>query len=203
MEPANVLRIDVSMQVGTASETVTVTDEAPMLKTENSATVYNINVEQLESLPILSVNGGGTSAATNGLRDPLCAAKDHAWNNLCREHQYDRERKFRHECSYRGYIETCRIPRAPRPCRPNQAPRPSKRWPSLRVITFLRGIRRDQRRCHERYHEIRTNRYHGTLYAYGVNEALNAAQPFSGLKNITPLRLRRQPRWAGEDSQAL
>ena len=28
-----------------------------------------------------------------------------------------------------------------------------------------------------------TNRYHGTAYAYGVNEALNAAQPFSGLKN--------------------
>ena len=28
-----------------------------------------------------------------------------------------------------------------------------------------------------------TNRYHGTAYANGVNEALNAAQPYSGLKN--------------------
>ena len=51
-------------------KTVTVTTEAPMLKTENSATVANITVQSLENLPIMSVNGGGTSAATAGLRDP-------------------------------------------------------------------------------------------------------------------------------------
>src|SRR5690349_9325741 len=68
VSPANVIRIDVLMQLGTTSDTVTVTDEAPMLKTENSATVYNVNFQQIENLPILAVNGGGTNAATNGLR---------------------------------------------------------------------------------------------------------------------------------------
>jgi hypothetical protein len=68
--PANVMRIDVPMEVGSASESITITTDAPMLKTENGAIVSNVSVNQIQSLPILQVNGGGTSAATNGLRDP-------------------------------------------------------------------------------------------------------------------------------------
>ncbi len=182
MEPANVLRIDVSMQVGTASETVTVTDEAPMLKTENSATVYNINVEQLESLPILSVNGGGTSAATNGLRDPYALLKTMPGTTYVASTSMTANGNSGMNVLIEGMTGNM----------PNPAGTTTMQTqPSAEAVQEVAVLTSNYS---AEYGVISgavmnvtmrsgTNRYHGTLYAYGVNEALNAAQPFSGLKN--------------------
>src|SRR5258708_3962231 len=57
---AAVLREDVTLQVGTASDSVTVNEAASLLSTENADVAHNITVNQLDSLPILGI---GTAAA--------------------------------------------------------------------------------------------------------------------------------------------
>ena len=184
VEPASVVRIDVPMEVGAASETVTVTTEAPMLKTENSATVANVTVQSLQNLPIMVVNGGGTSQATAGLRDPYAllmttpgtsyvastslSANGNSGMNILIEGMTG------NMVNPSGTITDQTQPSAEAVqevavLTSNYSPEYGNITGAIMNVTMRSG----------------TNQYHGSAYAYGVNEALNAAQPFSGLKNKT------------------
>ena len=67
-----VLREDISLQLGSSTESVTVTAESTLLKTENSELAHNVTIRQLDNLPILPVNGGGVSGvSSSGFRDPF------------------------------------------------------------------------------------------------------------------------------------
>jgi Carboxypeptidase regulatory-like domain len=58
---AQVTRVDVTLQIGAVSDSVTVESTAPMLKTESSEQSYNIANETLVNLP-MGVNGGTRGA---------------------------------------------------------------------------------------------------------------------------------------------
>ncbi|HLK50367.1 MAG TPA: TonB-dependent receptor [Bryobacteraceae bacterium] len=64
----NVLRIDIALEVGQATESVTVNAEASLLKTETADLAHNVNVEQLDNLPILGI--GNSNAGSSGIRNP-------------------------------------------------------------------------------------------------------------------------------------
>jgi hypothetical protein len=49
---AQTVRIDVAMQVGAATESVTVTADAPLLKTESAEQSFNIETERINALPL-------------------------------------------------------------------------------------------------------------------------------------------------------
>lgn len=182
VEPANVMRIDVPMQLGTASESVMVTTAAPMLKTENSATVYNVNFEQLENLPILPVNGGGSSAATNGLRDPYALVKTVPGTRYVASTSMSSNGNSGMNILIEGMTGNM----------PNPAGTVTMQTqPSAEAVQEVAVLTSNYS---AEYGNISgavlnvtmrsgSNHYHGTAYAYGVNEALNAAQPYSGLKN--------------------
>ena len=53
-----VLREDVSLQVGSAAESVTVSAEASLLKTESGETAHNITLKEMDELPLLGIRGG-------------------------------------------------------------------------------------------------------------------------------------------------
>ena len=55
---AQTLRIDINMTVGSISETITVSEEAPLLKTESGELSHNISSDLMDSLPMLSIGGG-------------------------------------------------------------------------------------------------------------------------------------------------
>ncbi|MEP6962688.1 MAG: carboxypeptidase-like regulatory domain-containing protein, partial [Acidobacteriota bacterium] len=61
-------RIDVVMEVGTAAESVTVTDTAPLLKTESGELSHNVKTDRLNNLPVLGIGAGRAGAA--GIRNP-------------------------------------------------------------------------------------------------------------------------------------
>ena len=69
---AQTLRMDVAMEVGATSDSVTVNAEASLLKTESGELVHNITVSQMQNLPLMPVNGIGQSAF--GFRDPYAVA---------------------------------------------------------------------------------------------------------------------------------
>lgn len=64
---AQTLRLDVTLEVGSASESVTVRAESTLLQTETGAMVKNINPQQIQNLPVLP--------ATGFIRDPLQLAQ--------------------------------------------------------------------------------------------------------------------------------
>ncbi len=63
---AQTLRLDVSLEVGAASDTITVNAEATLLQTESGEVSHNVTSSTLNELPVLQI--GGTSAT--GLRNP-------------------------------------------------------------------------------------------------------------------------------------
>ncbi|HXP83931.1 MAG TPA: TonB-dependent receptor [Bryobacteraceae bacterium] len=69
LQAAAVLREDVAMQVGAATEAVTVTEQASLLNSETADVAHNITVNQLDSLPILGI--GTASAGASGIRNPF------------------------------------------------------------------------------------------------------------------------------------
>jgi hypothetical protein len=65
-----IMREDVTLEVGASSESVTVTADSSMLKTESSVVSQNVTLSQLNNLPVLSVG-----ATNSGFRDPFSAAR--------------------------------------------------------------------------------------------------------------------------------
>ncbi len=62
------MKEDIALQVGVASDTVTVSAEASMLKTESGEMSHNITISQLDDLPLLGV--GTANSGTSGVRNP-------------------------------------------------------------------------------------------------------------------------------------
>jgi hypothetical protein len=62
---AQTLRIDISLEIGSISETVTVNADAPLLRTESGELAHNLAGNTLNELPILGFSGY--------IRDPFAA----------------------------------------------------------------------------------------------------------------------------------
>jgi hypothetical protein len=68
LQVAQTLRIDVTVEVGSASESVTVNEEAPLLKTESGELSHNVTTERMDNLPLLPT---GAAAGNSGIRNPM------------------------------------------------------------------------------------------------------------------------------------
>lgn len=64
-----VIKEDVPLEVGTASQAVTVTEQASLLETESAEVAHNVTLSQLDNLPLLGI--GATNAGTAGIRNPF------------------------------------------------------------------------------------------------------------------------------------
>jgi Carboxypeptidase regulatory-like domain/TonB dependent receptor-like, beta-barrel len=62
-------RVDVRLELGATTDTITITDEAPLLKTESGEISHTITTDEVSQLPVLTTNGGG--GAFGNIRDPL------------------------------------------------------------------------------------------------------------------------------------
>src|SRR5580700_4833577 len=60
------LRIDVILEIGSNSESVTVTEAAPLLKTESGELAHNVTGDTLNNLPVLGI--GAAAAGSTGIR---------------------------------------------------------------------------------------------------------------------------------------
>ena len=70
---AQTLRIDATLEVGNTSDTVTVTEAAPLLKTESGELSHNVTAQRMDELPILGI--GQAQASGAGIRNPLAVAQ--------------------------------------------------------------------------------------------------------------------------------
>jgi hypothetical protein len=70
---AQTLRIDVSLEIGNASESVTVQADAPLLKTESGELSHNVTTSRVDELPILGI--GSSQAGGAGIRNPYAVTQ--------------------------------------------------------------------------------------------------------------------------------
>ena len=65
VEVAQTVRVDVSLQVGATTESITVDAQLPLLKTESAEQSVNVTGDRINSLPL---NFGGGGGSTGGIR---------------------------------------------------------------------------------------------------------------------------------------
>src|ERR1700733_1670588 len=70
VQVAETVRVDAVLQVGASTDTVTVSAEAPLLKTESGEISHQVDFDAADQLPLFTTNGTGTSTMGN-IRDPL------------------------------------------------------------------------------------------------------------------------------------
>ncbi len=72
-------RIDVTLEVGSNTESITVEAAAPLLKTEGGEVSHNVSTDTLDELPILTLSGAaasiGTANSLGNIRNPLSAVQ--------------------------------------------------------------------------------------------------------------------------------
>ena len=67
---AGTLRVDAALEVGSATESVTVNEAAPLLKTESGELSHNVTTERVNNLPVINL---GFGAGVGNVRNPLQA----------------------------------------------------------------------------------------------------------------------------------
>jgi hypothetical protein len=70
VQVAETARIDATLQIGAASDTVTVNAEAPLLKTDSGELSHQIDFKEADDIPLFTLNGSGNEGIGN-IRDPL------------------------------------------------------------------------------------------------------------------------------------
>jgi Carboxypeptidase regulatory-like domain len=79
VEVAGTVRVDATLEVGAATESVTIQAEAPLLKTESGEVSYNVATNTLDDLPILTLTGApyayGNPSGLGNIRNPLAAVE--------------------------------------------------------------------------------------------------------------------------------
>jgi hypothetical protein len=186
---AQTLRIDVSLEVGAATDEVTVNADAPLLRTESSDLSHNVTSSRLDELPILGI--GGVLSGSAGIRNPYAMVQmvpGSTWtpNSLVRLNGTPANtQSFRIEGQEASNTGTPGVPAQSQPGvdaiqevaiqTSNYAAEYGQVGGGVFNVTMKSG----------------TNQFHGTVYDNLVNEAFNAGNPFkTGEPNTRP-RARR------------
>jgi hypothetical protein len=177
VDAGQTLPLDLTLQVGSASESVTISDEATLLKTESGDVVHNITLSQLDDLPVLGI--GGQNAGSVGIRNPYNAVVLLPGTSYVPNFSMIVNGAPTNTAGYRieGLDHTNHtVAQAIQESQPsadavqevavqtsNYAAEFGQAGGGLINITMKSG----------------TNQYHGTAYDFFVNEDLNAGDPFS------------------------
>jgi Carboxypeptidase regulatory-like domain/TonB dependent receptor-like, beta-barrel len=68
---STIVRVDVALEVGGSTEEVTVSADAPLLRTETGDVSHTIRSDAVDALPVLSI---GAAAGSSGIRNPTAIA---------------------------------------------------------------------------------------------------------------------------------
>ena len=175
---ATVLRIDIALEVGAAGESVTVEAASPLLKTESGELSHNITSDQADSLPVLTLSGAVGTTLGN-VRNPLQIL------NLLPGASFANENQLRvngmpsstHSIRIEGQDATNGMYR-----QINQGVQASvDAIQEVAVQTSNYAAEYGQAGGGYFNYTMKsgTNQYHGAVFDYFVNEALNAGTPFT------------------------
>ncbi|MGB6946711.1 MAG: TonB-dependent receptor [Bryobacteraceae bacterium] len=177
VEVAQILRADIALDVGAATESVVVTAAASLLNTETGDVRHDVRSESLDELPILGI--GANQAGSSGIRNPnamvnLIPGTFFIANAEVRVNGApDNTQSFRIEGQDASNSGTPGVAAQTQPSvdaiqevaiqTSNYAAEYGQVGGGMFNVTMKSG----------------TNQFHGSAYDYFVNEILNANQPFT------------------------
>jgi len=174
---AQVLRLDVPLEIGASTESVTVSAESSQLQTETGDVSQNINFNQLANLPLLGV--GNANSGSSGIRNPYNTATaipgvvytanatmiiNGAPNNTA-SYRLEGMDNTNHTVGFA--------------VQENQPSADAVQEIAIQTSNYAAEFGAAGGGLFNLVMKSGTNQYHGTGYEYFVNESLNAAQPFS------------------------
>src|SRR5215510_6730345 len=174
---AQTLRLDVTLEVGSNNESVTVTENAPLLRTESSELAHNVNAEFLNNVPILGIGRLASGAA--GIRSAYSVASvvpGATWlpNQTMRVNGME------------GNTSTLRVDGqdATATISNGQITQTQQSVEAIQEVAvqtsdFATEFGQSGSRLFNVTMRSGTNQFHGSVYDYFVNEALNAGWPFT------------------------
>jgi Carboxypeptidase regulatory-like domain len=184
------LRIDVVLEVGSNAESVTVTEAAPLLKTESGELAHNVTSDSLNTLPVLGI--GTAAVGATGIRSVysvLNLVPGAAWmgdTTIRLNGQEGNSSALRVE----GQDATATITNG----------QTSQTEPSVEAIqevavqasNYAAEFGQAGSGLFNFTMKSGTNQFHGSVYDYYVNEFLNAGTPFTNDGNGHLLRPRQR-----------
>jgi hypothetical protein len=182
---AQTLRIDIALAVGNAAESVTVSEAAPLLKTESGELSHNVTSDRLDNLPVLGI---GTSASSAGIRNPLAVVQIlpgtySVLNSIVKINGAPSNTmsiRIEGQDATNGYV-----PATPAQ---NQPSVDAIQEYAIQTSNFAAEYGQVGGGFFNLTMKSGTNQYHGTAYDYFVNEVLNAGQPYTNDGNGNLLR---------------
>jgi hypothetical protein len=174
---AQVLRLDVPLEIGASTEAVTVTAESTLLKTETGDLTHNITLQQLDNLPLLGV--GNSNSGSSGLRNPFNVAQTIPGVSYSANSVMVVNGAPNNTASYRleGMDNTNHT--VSFAVQENQPSPDAVQEIAIQTSNYAAEFGAAGGGLFNIVMKSGTNQYHGTGYEYFVNEDLNASRPFS------------------------
>jgi hypothetical protein len=187
IEAAQTIRQDVPLEVGGTNESVTITAEASLLKTESGDLSHNISIDHLDDLPLLGI--GTANSGTSGVRNPY-----NSLQTLPGVSSYASSGQFTLNGLGGNMTETMRVEGQDATSRLfgtydyTQMGQPSAdaiQEIAYQTSNYSAEFGQAGSAVINMTMKSGTNQFHGTGYDYFVNEFLNAGNPFTITKDGT------------------
>src|SRR5689334_13531257 len=174
---AQVLRLDIPLEIGASTEAVTVSAESTLLKTETGDLAHNITLQQLQNLPILGI--GGANAGSSGVRNPFNSTVMIPGVNYAANFVMIVNGAPSNSAAYRveGLDNTNHT--VSYALQENQPSADAIQEVAVQTSNYAAEFGQAGGGLFNITMKSGTNQYHGSVYDYFVNEDLNAAFPFS------------------------
>ncbi|MBI3278815.1 MAG: TonB-dependent receptor [Acidobacteria bacterium] len=187
VQVAQTARIDVVLQVGATTESVTVTGDAPLLKSESAEQSTTLSGERINALPLNFAIGQGA------VRNPLSfvqlspGSSISGWNDI----RVNGAPSNTFRIIFEGQDTTSAL--NPRVSDESQPSVEALQEFTLQTSNFAAEFGQVTGGLFNFTSRSGTNQFHGSVYEYFVNEALNAGIPFTdnGSGGLVRPRARR------------
>jgi hypothetical protein len=191
VEVAGNVRIDPILEVGAATESVTITAEAPMLKTEGGDISLNVPTSTMDDLPILTLTpaaGIGTANSLGNIRNPLSAVGILPGARMLTDSimringmpSNSQAINIEGQDATNGFFK--------QQAQINQAGMDAIQEVTIQTSNYAAEYGQAGGGYFNYTMKSGTNQLHGTAYDYLVNEALNAGLPFTDAVVSSPLK---------------
>jgi hypothetical protein len=183
VEVAGSVRIDALLEVGAATESVTVEAAAPLLKTEGGEVSHNISTQTLDDLPILTLTGAaagfGSANSLGNIRNPLSSVQLLPGARITTDTilringmpSNSQSINIEGQDATNGFVKQAN--------QINQAGVEAIQEVAIQTSNFAAEYGQAGGGYFNYTMKSGTNQIHGSGYDYFVNEALNAGLPFT------------------------
>ena len=188
VQVAATMRINAALEVGAATESVTVSEAAPLLKTEGGEVASNIATKTLNDLPILTLTGAaagfGSANSLGNIRNPLAAVNLLPGARITADSimringmpSNSQAINIEGQDSTNGFIKQQN--------QINQSGVEAIQEVAIQTSNFAAEYGQAGGGFFNYTMKSGTNQMHGSVYNYFVNEGLNAGLPFTDAATV-------------------